>query len=110
MSSEATDINWEEVLNKLSSYKGTIRSFCKENNLSPHQLYYRRKRARKNDNPTFHAVSMKDKAVDTPIPSMPSKDLLPKTIEIEIGKAKISIPSYDQVTLTNIVKAIITSC
>ncbi|GAA0479325.1 hypothetical protein IRB23M11_09180 [Alkalibacterium sp. m-11] len=109
MSSEATT-NWEEVLNKLSSYKGTIKSFCKENNISAHQLYYRRKRAKKNDTPTFHAVSMKGKAVDTPIPSMPSKDSLPKTIEIEIGKAKISIPSYDQVTLTNIIKAIITSC
>lgn len=110
MSSEATDINWEEVLNKLSSYKGTIRSFCKENSLSPHQLYYRRKRAKKNDNPTFHAVSMKDKAADSPIPSIASKEFLSRAVEIEIGKAKISIPSYDQASLTNIVKAIITSC
>lgn len=110
MTSEATEINWGEVLNKLSSYKGTIRSFCKENNISAHQLYYRRKRAKKNDTPTFHAVSMKEKATDTHIPSMASKDSLSNTIEIEIGKAKISIPVYDQVSLANIVKAIIISC
>jgi len=42
-----TEINWDEILVKFDSFEGKIVDFCKENNLNHHQLYYRRKRARK---------------------------------------------------------------
>ncbi|WP_176431479.1 hypothetical protein [Anaerovirgula multivorans] len=42
MLSEAPGIDWEDILDKFSSYEGTIRGFCKENNISVHQIDYRR--------------------------------------------------------------------
>jgi hypothetical protein len=43
MVSEAPFVDWDNILDKLYFYKGTIKVFCKKNNISVHQLYYRRK-------------------------------------------------------------------
>jgi len=34
------ELNWEEILVKFNSYEGKIIDFCRENNISHHQLYY----------------------------------------------------------------------
>ena len=60
MTSQKQDIDWDDILNKLSFNKGTIKSFCEENNISVHQLYYRRKRLRNNAIPSFHGISLKE--------------------------------------------------
>ncbi len=36
-------IDWKAMLDKLSSYSGTIRNFCKENNIPEKQFYYHRR-------------------------------------------------------------------
>ncbi len=33
MLKENSKIDWEEIMNKFSSYKGSINEFCKENNI-----------------------------------------------------------------------------
>lgn len=113
MISEAPDINWEDILDKFSSYDGTIKDFCKENNIIAHQLYYRRKRAKNNNNiPGFHAVSFKEKSTDRGIneeATVPNP-YSGSVIKIEIGKAKMYIPGNDKVSLSNILEAIIQSC
>lgn len=59
MNGEAPAIDWEDILNKFSLHKGSIRDFCKENNISIHQLYYRRKAIKKKEVQVFHAVNLK---------------------------------------------------
>ncbi|QXM05456.1 hypothetical protein [Crassaminicella indica] len=41
MKEDSSAIDWEDILNRFSFHTGTIRSFCKENNISIHQPYYR---------------------------------------------------------------------
>ncbi|MEY8285800.1 hypothetical protein AALA13_18640 [Lachnospiraceae bacterium 50-23] len=112
MLSDAPDINWEDILDKFSSYDGTIRDFCKENNISAHQLYYRRKRSKNNSVPVFHAVSLSEKSIDRDANKevISSNPYSGSTIRIEIGKAKMYIPSNDKVSLSNILEAIMQSC
>lgn len=112
MVSEAPIIDWEDILDRFSSYEGTIKAFCKENNIKAHQLYYRRKRLENQETPIFHAVSIKEKISnkvinETDIPSSSQPD---STIKIELGKAKIIISSHDTISLTNILKVIMKSC
>lgn len=40
---------WREFLEKFSSYKGSVSSFCKENNISKGQFYYYKKRFEKSN-------------------------------------------------------------
>ena len=110
--SEVPVIDWEDVLDRFYSHKGTIRDFCKENNITAHQLYYRRMRAKKKDIPVFHAVNFKEKNCDISIDeeTIPSNGCLTSDIKIEIGKAKIYIPSNDKTSLMNMLKAIMESC
>lgn len=37
------NIDWKAMIDKASSYKGTIKEFCKENNLPEKKFYYHRK-------------------------------------------------------------------
>lgn len=112
MTSEASVVDWEDILNKFSSYKGTIKAFCEENNISIHQLYYRRKKLKNNKSPIFHAVSFKEKDIAACIDKLDAKAKSYSTsdVKIEIGKAKIYIPSNDREALKDMFKVIIQSC
>ncbi|AKL95594.1 hypothetical protein CACET_c21470 [Clostridium aceticum] len=112
MTNETLDIDWEDILDKFSSHEGTIKAFCEENNIGIHQLYYRRKKLENNNTPVFHAVSFKDTEADEAVnqESTPSNPSPTATIKIEIGKAKIYIPSNDKVSLSNVFKEIIALC
>lgn len=50
------EVNWVDILNKFSSYQGTIVKFCNENGINPHQLYYQRKKASNTNPPLFHGI------------------------------------------------------
>ncbi|WP_202708556.1 hypothetical protein [Sporosalibacterium faouarense] len=112
MTSEAPDINWQDILDKFYSYDGTIVDFCKQNNIKPYQLYYQRKRANRNDAPEFHAINLKEnfsnKANNEEINS--PKSNLASDIKIEIGKATIHVPGNNKEALSNIFKVIMQSC
>jgi len=111
MISEAPSINWKDILDKFSSYEGTIVEFCKQNNIKPHQLYYQRKRSENTAAPVFHAVRFREKNSDETIEeAISSNPYSGSVIKIKIGKAKMYIPGNDKVSLSNILKAIIQSC
>lgn len=111
MLSEVPAVNWEDVLDKFSSYEGTIVEFCKQNNIKPHQLYYQRKRSENTAAPVFHAVKFREKNSDKTIEeATPSNPCSGSIVKIEIGKAKMYIPGNDKVSLSNVLKAIIQSC
>lgn len=105
MAYKALAVDWEDILEKFATYKGTIKSFCKDNNISPHQFYYQRKAAKKREIAIFHAIDFKEDTI-------PSNSCLTSTssIKIEIGKAKIHIPSNDRVALSSILGMIMESC
>ncbi|QXM06955.1 IS66 family insertion sequence element accessory protein TnpA [Crassaminicella indica] len=108
MKEESPAIDWEDILNRFSLHKGTIRSFCKENNISIHQLYYRRKNIKKKDHQVFHAINIKEKTsknVSTTSTSYPAN-----SIKIEIGKAKIYIQNNDKASLSSVLEAIMKTC
>ncbi len=96
-----TEINWDEILVKFDSFEGKIVDFYKENNLNHHQLYYRRKRARKEKQWLFHAVALNDD-LSTSAPHIYPQDII-NEIKIEIGKAKIYIPSTKLELVSNII-------
>lgn len=107
--SEEQATYWSEALEKLSVYSGTVSDFCKEHNIDKRKLYYHRKRAMDLCPKTtvFHAISTKD---DNNISATHkySKDY--SQIRIEIGKAKILIPSNDIKLLSSIIKELESSC
>ena len=105
MENQLSEADWANILKNFSSHDGTIRSFCKENNISVHQLYYRRKKETKNKKAEFHSISLDNN--DVKEKSTPKLDPM---IKIEIGKAKIFIPSEDKASLSSVLKEIINIC
>jgi len=103
LANKAVAFDWEDILEKFATYEGTIKSFCKENNIIPHQFYYQRKAAKKRATPVFHAINFKDETT-------PSNPCSASSIKIEIGKAKIHIPSNDKIALSNILGVLMQSC
>ena len=58
MSKNYEEIDWDKVIMLFNKYPGTIKSFCKEQEISTHQLYYHRKKNGLLDkNPIFYAIS-----------------------------------------------------
>lgn len=113
MAKKIIDINWEEVMNKFASYKGTIVDFCKENNIKEHQLYYQRKRLDQNKleecKPTFHAISInKEETIQSAAINTTVKAT--NDIRIEIGKVNVYIPVEDKSSLLSIIKELAKSC
>ena len=102
MSKETAEgLNWDEILENFYSYKGTIVTFCNENNISHHQLYYRRKKANKENNKVFHAITINEE-VKPHAPHIYPKDN--KEIKIQIGTAIVYIPYFHEELLLKIVK------
>lgn len=108
------EINWADILNKFSSYEGTIVAFCKENGIKPHQLYYHRKKASSNNagtTPLFHGIKINEKEpITTDIQADKPGSKIDTQIKIEVGKAKIYIPNYDLATLETILKVVSSIC
>ncbi|HEY5582872.1 MAG TPA: hypothetical protein VIK78_00040 [Ruminiclostridium sp.] len=101
---ENNNLNWTEIINKLSSYEDSIVNFCKENSIKPYQLYHQRKKLRKPKTQTFHAIDISNAA-----PNEKQKVNL-QHITIEIGNAKIYAPVDDKTSLLNIVRELAKSC
>lgn len=101
MNRENKDINWVEIMEKFSAHKDTIVSFCKENNITPQQLYRQRKKLNQVPTQTFHTIDISK----TTAPHSYSEE-----IKIEIGNAKIYIPKGDKATLMYILKELSTIC
>ncbi len=108
MENQVSEIDWDKILKNFSSHEGTIRSFCKENNISVHQFYYRRRREGKNKKPEFHNICLNEKGInEKPLKPIQKSESM---IKIEIGKAKIFIPSEDKSSISSILKEIISIC
>lgn len=112
MQNEESNINWKELINKFSSYEGTLVDYCRKNNITENQFYYYRKKFKnKNENKTktiFHPITVEKKETDKII----KDNTLIKTrdIKVEIGKITIHIPSEDTANMLNILKEIMTIC
>ena len=94
-------IDWKEIVSAFSSYEGSLKDFCTMNEISKSQLYYYRKKFKKQDAINFHAISMKEEKSQTEINLISSK---PIDIRIEIGAANIYIPANEIGILTSIIK------
>lgn len=110
MPKENSKIDWEEIINKFSSYKGSIIEFCKENNIKQHQLYHRRKKLVSKTNPAFHAIALNKESDTVTTKSNSSEVSFTKDIRIEIGKATIYIPANEIAVLSDIIKDLAKSC
>lgn len=110
MPKEKIKIDWEEIMNKFSSYTGNINKFCEENNIKHHQLYHRRKKLPQKINPAFHAIGLnKEKLVFNDKQISPEVNI-PKDIKIEIGKTNIYIPANEIALISNIIKELAKPC
>ena len=96
--SEVKNINWEVMVEKVSSYQGTIRDFCKENNIPEKKFYYHRRRLTNTNKVIFHEVSLKSES-DSIL-----KDNNKSNIKIEIGNATIYIPANEIAALNVIMR------
>ena len=90
-------IDWKAIIDKLSSYSGTIKDFCKENNIPEKQFYYHRRKLADKNKVVFHEIPLKSE--DNPIVKNNIKD-----IKIEVGKATIYIPANEIAVLTAIIR------
>ena len=90
-------IDWKAMLDKLSSYSGTIRNFCKENNIPEKQFYYHRRKLADKNKAIFHKIPLKSK--DNPIVKNDIKD-----IKIEVGKVTIYIPANEIAVIAAIIR------
>ena len=94
---EDKTIDWKAMIDKLSSYSGTIKDFCKENNIPEKQFYYHRRKLADKDKAVFHKIPLKSE--DSLIVKNTIKD-----IKIEVGKAAIYIPANEIAVLTAIIR------
>ena len=91
---------WQEVIEKYSSYEGSVTKFCQEQSISKSQFYYH-KRMLDNDNNkfVFQAVTLNEKEITSE-----TSRVNPSTnIEIKVGKASINIPTSE----TNLIKVVV---
>ena len=101
MKSKESDEYWDDILEKFSKHQGTIADFCRKHNVNIHRLYNRRKKLSTKPKPTFHAINLKSD----------ENDYAPSTeIRIEIGKARLYIINTDKISLSNVIKEIMTNC
>lgn len=96
--------SWEKILEKYSSYKGSLSDFCSENNITKHQLYYYKKKLEKPNRPAFHAITLK------PVKATDNAEKAYKDIRIELGKANIFIPANEAELLKTILKELAATC
>lgn len=107
MSVEKNELNWDVIMSKFSSYEGTILNFCKENNISSHQLYYRRKRIKNSNLTTFCELPMDPPSIDN---SKNCHSNITTDITIEIKNIKIHIPSSEATLLATIIRELADLC
>lgn len=94
---EDKSIDWKAMIDKLSSYSGTIKDFCKENKIPEKQFYYHRRKLADKNKAVFHKIPLKSE--DNLIVKNNIKD-----IKIEVGKATIYIPANEIAVLTAIIR------
>lgn len=99
---------WHEYIENFSSYEGTVTDYCKENSISKNQYYYYLKKFKKMKTAIFHAIELNDEP-STLIQSKNAKEEI-KSIKIELGKAKIYIPSENSTLITSVIKELLRSC
>lgn len=96
--SRVSSINWIEIIDKFSKHNGRIIDFCRDNNITHHQLYNQRKKLKKNSSSTFHEIRFsKPEAAE-------NVKVVEQFIRIEIGNAKIFIPADDKTSVLNLVR------
>ena len=95
---EDKTVDWKAMIDKLSSYSGTIKDFCKENNIPEKKFYYHRRKLANKNKVIFHEIPLKSES--TSILSINNTS----DIKIEIGKATIYIPADEIAALTAIVR------
>ena len=91
---------WQEIIEKYSSYQGSVTKFCQEQGISKSQFYYH-KRLLNNDNNkfVFQAIKLNKKEITSE-----TSIVKPSTnIKIKVGKASISIP----ISETNLIKVVV---
>lgn len=106
MANELVDIDWDDIMNKFSSYEGSVSSFCRENHIKRHQFYNQR---RKNKNrEVFHAIPVKKKVSEKIVTENLGK--ISKDIRIEVGNVTVYIPVQDKSIIVSIIKELVESC
>ncbi len=100
---EDKTVDWKAMIDKLELYSGTIKDFCKENNIAEKKFYYHRRRLSDKNKVVFHEIPLKSESNPTVSNSNTSD------IKIEIGKATIYIPANEIAALTAIVRNLISS-
>jgi len=99
---------WKELLEKFSSYEGTVTDYCKENNVTKSQFYYYNKKFTKASTPIFHAIEVMPEVSNLSKAKSDAKEN--KSIKIELGRANIYLPSEDLDLLTAVIKEISRLC
>lgn len=106
--SQSEEIYWNDILEKFTNYNGSAKDFCKEYEVDKRKLYYRRQKSEKSKQPLFYGVKLDTSSSVSASHKYPKDDN--RSITIEIGRARIFIPSDDINLLSNIIKELESSC
>lgn len=101
------NLNWDEILDKYSAYKGRTVDFCKEIGITTQALYRRRKQMQKNNSPTFHAIPLN--SIDNSNLEETKKSRSSE-VKIEIVKFSISLPFENINSVITTIKDLVKTC
>lgn len=97
---EDKTVDWKAMIDKLSLYSGTIKDFCKENNIPEKKFYYHRRKLADKTKVIFHEIPLKSECNSNVENNNTSN------IKIEVGKATIYIPANEIAALNIIIKTL----
>lgn len=97
------NIDWDKILSDFKSYEGTISNFCKENNISKQQFYYKRKKSNMINKTVFHEIDFtKEENLKNNSENV--------EIRINLGQINIYVPSDNIKLIANVIKELSKSC
>lgn len=97
------NIDWDKILSDFKSYEGTISNFCKENNISKQQFYYKIKKSNMINKTVFHEIDFtKEENLKNNSENV--------EIIINLGQINIYVPSDNIKLIANVIKELSKSC
>ncbi len=97
------NIDWDKILSEFKNYEGTISNFCKENNISKQQFYYKIKKFNMINKTVFHSIDFTKEENS----KNNSENI---EIRINVGQIKIYVPSDHIRLISDVIKELSKSC
>jgi hypothetical protein len=101
-------IDWNKTVNEYLKFNGSAREFCNTRNITKGQLFYYKKKFLEVGT-TFCPINIDTSEMES-IENINLSNNSETVINIEIGNAKISVPTSETALITSIIKELTSIC